>query len=452
MDCDLKSLTHAGKVVLLSLSGGLAATLIATFFVWTGDLSRGAALGVTLLLAGSWLGCAWAVRARVVRPLQTISNLLLALREEDFSIRANILNRNDPLGEVLHEINALSDTLRDQRLGALEAGALLRAVMEEISVAVFAFDQKQQLKLANRAGEQLVGKTVERMLKRSAAELGLAQCLEGPPVRTLQGAFAGSMGRWAMRRSTFRQHGQPHQLLVLADLSHALREEERQAWQRLLRVLGHELNNSLAPIRSISGSLGQLMAREPLPSDWRQDMKEGLAVISARAEALSRFMADYSRLARLPQPKLQPVQIGPLLSRVVGLEHRLKVALIAGPELTISADPDQLEHVLINLVRNAVDAASETKGQVSCSWSKAGPQVEVRIEDDGPGLSNTANLFVPFFTTKPTGSGIGLALSRQIAEAHGGSLTLENRSGQPGCIARLLLPLAEERSAGMVPA
>jgi PAS domain S-box-containing protein len=452
MDCELKSLTHAGKVVLLSLSGGLAATLIATFFVWTGDLSHGVALGVTLLLAGSWLGCAWAVRARVVRPLQTISNLLLALREEDFSIRANILNRNDPLGEVLHEINALSDTLRDQRLGALEAGALLRAVMEEISVAVFAFDQEQRLKLANRAGEQLVGKTEERMLKRTAAELGLAQCLDGPPVRTLQGTFAGSMGRWAMRRSTFRQHGQPHQLLVLADLSHALREEERQAWQRLLRVLGHELNNSLAPIRSISGSLGQLMAREPLPSDWRQDMTEGLAIISSRAEALSRFMADYSRLARLPAPKLQPVQIGPLMNRVVGLEHRLKVALIAGPEVTISADPDQLEHVLINLVRNAVDAASETKGQVSCSWRKTGPHVEVCVEDDGPGLSNTANLFVPFFTTKPTGSGIGLALSRQIAEAHGGSLTLENRNGQPGCIARLLLPSAEDRSAGMVPA
>ena len=181
------------------------------------------------------------------------------------------------------------------------------------------------------------------------------------------------------------------------------------------------------------------MAREPLPSDWRQDMKEGLAVISARAEALSRFMADYSKLARLPPPKLQPVQIGPLLNRVVGLEHRLKVALIAGPAVTLSADPDQLEHVLINLVRNAVDAASETKGQVSCSWSKAGPQVEVRIEDDGPGLSNTANLFVPFFTTKPTGSGIGLALSRQIAEAHGGSLMLENRGGHPGCVARLLL-------------
>ena len=437
-------LTHAGKIVLLSLTGGLAGMVIALFFVWTSDLARGAALGVTVLLAGSWIGCAWAVRARVVRPLQTISNLLLGLREEDFSIRAHILNRNDPLGEVLHEINALSDTLRDQRLGALEASALLRAVMEEISVAVFAFDQEQRLKLANRAGEQLLGNAVERMLERTAAELGLAQCLEGPPVRTLQGAFAGGMGRWALRRSTFRQHGQTHQLVVLADLSQALREEERQAWQRLLRVLGHELNNSLAPIRSISGSLGQLMAREPLPADWRQDLKEGLAIISTRAEALSRFMGDYSRLARLPQPKLQPVELGPLLNRVLGLEHRLKVALTAGPEAMVSGDPDQLEQLLINLVRNAVDASSETKGGVCCTWRKAGAQVEVRVEDEGPGLSNTANLFVPFFTTKPSGSGIGLALSRQIAEAHGGSLTLENRSGHAGCVARLLLPLAPE--------
>jgi nitrogen fixation/metabolism regulation signal transduction histidine kinase len=416
--------------------------VIALFFVWTSDLARGTVLGVTILLVGSWIGCAWAVRARVVRPLQTISNLLLALREEDFSIRAHILNRNDPLGEVLHEINALSDTLRDQRLGALEASALLRAVMEEISVAVFAFDQEQRLKLANRAGEQLLAKAEERMLERTAAELGLSQCLEGPQVRTLQGAFAGGMGRWAMRRSTFRQHGQTHQLVVLADLSQALREEERQAWQRLLRVLGHELNNSLAPIRSISGSLGQLMAREPLPADWRQDLKEGLAIISARAEALSRFMGDYSRLARLPQPKLQPVQLGPLLNRVLGLEHRLMVALTAGPEATVSGDPDQLEQLLINLVRNAVDASSETKGGVCYTWRKAGAQVEVRIEDEGPGLSNTANLFVPFFTTKPSGSGIGLALSRQIAEAHGGSLTLENRSSHAGCVARLLLPLA----------
>ncbi len=444
--CAAGRLTHADKVFLLCLAGGLAPLLLALFFVWTSSLSRGVALAVAVLLAGVWIGCAWAARTRVARPLQTISNLLLALREEDFSIRAHISDRNDPLGAVLYEINALSETLRDQRLGALEASALLRAVMEEISVAVFAFDEQRRLKLANRAGGQLLGKAVERLLERKATELGLDQCLEGPAVRTLQGAFAGNIGRWALRRSTFRQHGQPHQLLVLADLTHALREEERQAWQRLLRVLGHELNNSLAPIRSLSGSLGQLLAREPLPEDWRQDTREGLGVISARAEALSRFMADYSRLARLPQPKLRPVEVGPLLDRVVGLEHRLPVTLVPGPAVTVSGDPDQLEHLLINLVRNAVDAATETNGRVFCSWKKLGPQVEVSIEDEGPGLADTANLFVPFFTTKPAGSGIGLALSRQIAEAHGGSLNLENRNGHPGCVARLLLPLAEQQT------
>src|SRR5439155_25963626 len=253
--------------------------------------------------------------------------------------------------------------------------------------------------------------------------------------------FPGGLGRWGMRRNSFRQGGLPHQLLVLADLSQALREEERQAWQRLLRVLGHELNNSLAPIKSISGSLAGLLKKPTPPEDWKEDMQRGLGVISARADALSRFMEAYSRLARLPQPRLQPLEIEPLVRRVAGLETRVPVALMPGANVLVQADGDQLEHLLINLLRNAADAALETKTGVKIGWTKAGAQLEVRVEDEGPGLSNTANLFVPFFTTKPGGSGIGLALSRQIAEAHGGSLTLENRKKGTGCVARLRLPL-----------
>ncbi len=436
-----RKLPHLVQILLLSLLAGMPAVAVALVLLWRSPVPVALAWAVTVLIAGVWLGCAWAIQVRVARPLQTLSNLVLALREEDFSIRASGVQPDDPLGSVLFELNALSDMLREQRLSAVEAAALLRTVVEEIGVAVFTFDEAQQLRLVNRAGERLVGRPAEQVLGLRASEMGLADCLQGAPIRTLHAAFGGSMGRWGMRRSSFRQRGRPHQLLVLADLSQALREEERQAWQRLLRVLGHELNNSLAPIKSISHSLAQLLGQESLPADWQEDARQGLTVISSRAEALSRFTADYSRLARLPQPSFQPVPLRPLVQRVIELETRLRVDLVAGPELTIQGDPDQLEQLLINVVRNAVDAALETKGAVRLSWSKSNGLLELRAEDDGPGLANTANLFVPFFTTKPGGSGIGLVLSRQIAEGHGGTLALENRQGQAGCVATLRLPL-----------
>ena len=257
----------------------------------------------------------------------------------------------------------------------------------------------------------------------------------------MQMVFPGAVGRWDIRRSTIREGGQQHQLLVLTDLSQTLREEERTAWQRLLRVLGHELNNSLAPIKSVAGSLADLMGREPEPPDLRDDMQRGLAVISSRADSLARFVESYSKLARLPPPRLEPLKIGALVSRVARLETRLPVNVISGPELVVQGDDVQLEQLLINLVRNAVDASMETSGSVDIGWQQKNGQVEVWVRDEGPGLASTANLFVPFFTTKAQGSGIGLVLSRQIAEAHGGTLTLENRAQLHGCEARLRLPL-----------
>src|SRR5208337_2153014 len=243
--------------------------------------------------------------------------------------------------------------------------------------AVFTFDSEQCLRLMNRAGERLLGQPSERILGRTAAELGLGDCLEGEPARTLTISFPGGAGRWAMRRSAFRESGMPHELLVLADLSRPLREEERQAWQRLIRVLGHELNNSLAPIKSMAGTLGSLLSRQPRPVDWEEDARRGLNVIEGRAESLSRFMEGYSRLARLPSPRLQPADVGALVRRVAGLERRLPVTLIPGPDLTLQADPDQLEQMLINLVRNAVDAALETGGGVELGLRRSGDCVEL---------------------------------------------------------------------------
>ncbi|MBC7912157.1 MAG: PAS domain-containing protein [Pyrinomonadaceae bacterium] len=435
------SLSHESRVLLTALMTGLPGAVVALVLLWSGDYSVKLQVTLTLLVLASWLGFALMLKNRVSRPLQTIANLLAALREGDYSIRARGATRVDALGEVMSEINELGETLREQRLGALEATTLLRTVMAEINVAVFAFDSEQRLRLVNRAGERLLAQPSERILGRSAAELNLAVCLTGEATHTAQMTFPGGMGRWGVRRSTFRERGLPHQLLVLTDLSQPLREEERLAWQRLVRVLGHELNNSLAPIQSLAASLRQLLLKEPAPTDWREDMQRGLTIISTRAEGLGRFMEAYARLARLPAPRLQAVNLGALVERIAGLEKRLPIKLTRGPELTVQADADQLEQLFINLLRNAVDAALETGGGVRVGWNKNATHLDVWIEDEGHGLSNTGNLFVPFFTTKPGGTGIGLVLSRQIAEAHGGTLTLKNRSEQTGCEARLRLPL-----------
>jgi nitrogen fixation/metabolism regulation signal transduction histidine kinase len=435
------------RIFLAALGIGLPGLFAALVLVWLGSYSTRLQWTVTLLLLLLWLWLASKLRERVIRPLRTLANLLSALREGDFSLRARQAQEVDALSQVVQEVNAIGETLREQRLGAVEATALLHRVVEEVDVAVFAFDDPGRLRLVNRAGERLLAERADRLLDQAAEDLGLADLLEGELSRTLSRTFPGGPGRWEVRRSSFRERGLPHRLLVITDLSQALREEERQAWRRLIRVLGHELNNSLAPIHSMASTLGRLLEREPRPDDWQDDMAQGLQLIGNRSEALIRFMAAYARLARLPPPRLAPVELPALIRRTAALETRLPVYVERGPEVTIDGDADQLEQLLINLIRNAVDASLETGGGVGVGWRANGTYVEVRVEDEGPGLADTENLFVPFYTTKPGGTGIGLALSRQIAEAHGGTLTLDPRTPEPGCKAVLRLPTAPALTA-----
>ncbi len=436
-------LTHDARVLLMAFAAAAPGSIISLIFLWTGDYTPKVQWTLTVLILTVMLGFALALRERIVIPLQTLSNLLAALTEGDFSIRARGASRDDPLGQVMIEVNALVDVLRDQRIGALEATTLLRKVMAEIDVAVFTFDHERRLKFVNRAAADLLGRPAERLLGVTAEELGLDGCLDGNTPRVLNATFPAGPGRWEIRRSEFRQGGRPHELLVLSDLSRVLREEERQAWQRLIRVIGHEMNNSLAPIKSIAGSLRGVVERRPPPDDWQEDLKRGLSVVAARADSLSRFMTAYARLAKLPAPKPQPVDVSSFVARIAGLEQRVAVRVVPGPAGVVHADSDQLEQLLINLLRNAADAASETRGGVRVGWHRRTGAFELWVEDDGPGLANTGNLFVPFYTTKPGGSGIGLLLCRQIAEAHGGTVTLENRIDARGCRATVRLPLIQ---------
>ena len=435
--------SHENAVLRLVLTGGLPAVIAVLVLLWRHDYTAKVQWTVGLIVVGAWVVSALMLRERVIRPLQTLSNMLAALREGDYSIRARGAERADALGLAYLESNLLGETLRAQRLGAMEATALLRTVMAEIDVAVFAFDAEDYtLRLVNRAGERLLAQPAERLLGRTAEQLGLAHCLTAPAA-PLDLQFPGGAGRYDVRRGAFRQDGRPHTLLVLADVTRALREEELQAWRRLVRVLSHEINNSLAPIRSIAGTLQTLLGRTPRPADAEDDLRRGLQVIAGRSEALVRFMSAYARLARLPAPQRSPLDVGLWVTRIAALETRIAVNVEAGPSTRIAADGDQLDQLLINLVRNAADAALETGGGVRVRWSAENGTVAVEVEDDGPGLASSSNLFVPFFTTKKQGSGIGLVLSRQIAEAHGGSLRLENRSDGQGVIATVVLPVGD---------
>ncbi len=417
------------------------ALLTLLIVLWSQEPLRSWAMLLSIVVSLMTVLLAFEVRRRAVYPLRTMSNLLEALREGDYSLRGSAARRGDAIGEVVIEINTLSQTLREQRLAVEEKSALLAKVIAALDIAVLAFDAEGFLKLANPAAERLLGSPSHKLYGRSAAALDLGDWLGASEPRISERTFPGGSGRWEVRRAVFREDGRPHDLLVITDLSRTLREEERLAWQRLLRVLGHELNNSLAPIRSMAATLAKLLAVEPLAEDWRDDAGSALGVIGDRAEALARFMARYTAFARLPPPKPTRFEFADLVRRVAHLEQRMSVVVEDGVALEIDADPDQIEQALINLLKNAVDATLPGTGEVRIRWQQNSIELILEIIDSGGGLPHSENLFVPFFTTKPGGSGIGLVLARQIIEAHGGSLALENRPDAQGCVARVILPL-----------
>jgi two-component system nitrogen regulation sensor histidine kinase NtrY len=450
-------LLYERRVSLFALLVALPGIVVSGILIWLQAWSTESKFALSFGELLVWWVLAAALHEQTMKPLQTLANVVAALREEDYSFRARGAAQDDALGELSLEVNALADLLADQRIHAIEATALLRRVVEEVDAPLFAFDPDEVLRLVNPAGEKLLQQAAVRLLGRTAEEIGLGDCLRAQNDALVALPATSASARWLVRQSKFREKGVPHTLLVLSDVSRALREEERSAWQRLIRVLGHELNNSLAPIKSIAGSLSSRLAETELNSEQRRDFERGLAIIEDRTASLNRFLQAYRQLAQMPPPLIREVALHPIIERVAFLETRLRVAISRGPDVLLMVDADQIEQMLINLVRNAVEAALEPvpangsssgaadgtevrRPQVTLSWVAEGKNVVVTIDDNGPGLLNPSNAFVPFYTTKPAGSGIGLALSRQIAEAHGGSIDLSNLNEHRGCRVKVTLP------------
>ena len=441
-------LLYEHRISLYSFLVALPSLIVAIVLVWMQSWSTESRIILTVAELFLWWLLALALQEQTTRPLQTLANVIGSLREEDYSFRARNATPDDALGELSLEVNLLADMLSDQKVVAIEATALLQRVVDEIDAPLFAFDPASTLKLVNPAGAHLLRQPQARMLGRTASELSLQQCLAADNESLVELNLDNSQARWLLRRSSFRQNGVPHTLIVLSDVSRALREEERRAWQRLIRVLGHELSNSLAPIKSIAGSLSSRVSSTPMDSEVRSDIQRGLEIIEARSASLHRFLEAYRKLAQMPAPALRDVALPPLIARVASLETRVKVAVKGGPNVPFRADSDQLEQMFINLVRNAADAVLETSSPTAASdedrivlrWDADDTNVTFTVEDSGPGLLNPSNVFTPFYTTKPSGSGVGLVLSRQIAEAHGGRIEIGNRPTGRGCRVTIVLP------------
>ncbi|QDE39730.1 HAMP domain-containing protein [Luteibacter pinisoli] len=385
---------------------------------------------------------AWRVAGGRPSRMQTVANLLEALREGDYGVRASGTERQDDFGDIARRFNELAARLQDEQRGLQESLQLLSKTLAALDGAVFAFERDGRLRLVNPAGERLLGRQASEVLGMDAHALGLSGLFDVPSGDIVPYEFAGQAGRWQVGHAALRSRSQEGRLLVVQPMERALREEEAQAFRRLLRVLSHEITNSMTPIGSMVETLHGLLpdAGQPLGPELDADLRHGLEVIGQRSAALQRFISHYARLARLPSPNVAVVDVAAFCERVVRLFDDARIRIEPGESLSLQGDRDQLEQVLINLLRNAVEAGGDD--EVLLGWRRAGTRVLVEVSDLGPGLPPSGNLFVPFFTTKANGAGIGLALSRQIVEAQDGTLELFAREGSRGAVARVSLPVS----------
>lgn len=390
-------------------------------------------LSLGILAVGMWRLCH--------DPFHTLANMVSSLHQGDYSRRIKGYSSSDALGVLHEEINRLADILQGNRFAAEEAVRRFQVLIDQLDFAILGVDDHQSLSMLNEYAAKLLQQTRNNLLGKNVGGLGLDDLWGISNGRTLWLRFPERSSRFLVHVNRFREEGRSHNLFMLSDVDNPLREEERNAWKRLIRVLGHELNNSLTPIISLSQSLRSRVERVEMDKERKSSTLLALDTISQRAQGLNRFVEDYARLAKLPDPVRQEVDLESSLARVVQLVDDGSIVLHPGIACRVMVDGDQVGQMWVNLIRNAIEANQETgPHQVEVSWVRDGLDAVVRIDDCGPGVGNGENIFVPFYSTKHGGSGIGLVISRQIAEANGGALELINRE-EGGCRAVVRLPV-----------
>lgn len=411
-------------------------------------LAAGDALSKHRVEALAVLGVVWvavvaaAVRAHLGRRIRALSNLVEAAHAQDFSIKAAHARESGELGELYRQLNVLIGDLEAGRHTEQELLGMLQKVVDQISVAIVACDANDRIRLVNPLAAQLLRVPAEQLIGIDYAATPLAAVPFSAEPRVVDFRFPGAESRWQVSQQFYRRQGRPARIVFVVDLRLALAEEEILVWQRLIRVISHEVNNSLTPILSLCQTLEGVVARggAELQSDV---MGDGLSVISQRAKGLKEFISVYARIARLPEPHKVEFPAARLIQRVLAMFPGGAVERVGDvPAATLFGDPVHLEQALINLVKNAVEANEGNTEPVRFGCRLVEGNAEFEIADGGAGIRNPDNLFVPFYTTKPGGAGVGLVLCRKIAARHHGQVSLENRSDAAGAVARLSVPLS----------
>ena len=431
------------RLFLVVLSSAVPVSLLLVWLVIDSTLPGAVKAAVAVICLLWILIVSGAVRGELLHHVRTLSNLVESIRTQDYSMKGSRARESGELAELYRQINGLNDSLKSSRQSEQELLSILDKVVSQINVAIVVCDAHNRIRLVNQLAAALLKSSSAELLGVGITDTVLAQFLDSTEPRLVDLRFPGAEGRWQISQHHYRHQGQASRILFIADLRQVLSDEEIAAWQRLIRVIGHEVNNSLTPITSLCQTLTGLLAR-PDSADYAADVREGLSVIADRAKGLQEFISVYARLARLPEPHKVPFAVTQLAGKLQRFFASQPLEISPFPAAQVFGDPVHLEQALINLIKNAADAALPLREGVRARWRAERDVVaHIEIEDDGPGLGTTENLFIPFYTTKPGGSGIGLVLARQIAEAHGGSLTLESRKTARGCVAHLTLPLRE---------